>query len=86
MVLVDGTKEILDADLIDSITYLEKYPIYKRNRRDSVECFLKNGDRKKYSYYKLKNDKWILFFKFINGARESILLKTEDVEKVVEQK
>ena len=51
-----------------------------------MECFLKNGDRKKYSYYKLKNDKWILFFKFINGARESILLKTEDVEKVVEQK
>ena len=86
LVLEYVTKEILDADMIDSITYLEKYPIYKRNRQDSVECFLKNGDRKKYSYYKLKNDKWILFFKFINGARESILLKTEDVEKVVEQK
>ena len=46
--------------------------------------FLKNGDIKEYSYYRLKNDKWILFSKYIDGERESILLKTDDVKKIVQ--
>lgn len=84
-VLDDGTEEIIDVDLIDRITCIQKHPSFKSgSEQNRVECFLKNGDIKEYSYYRLKNDKWILFSKCTDGARESMLLKTEDVKKVVE--
>lgn len=86
-VLDDGTEEIIDVDLIDRITCIQKHPSFKSdNEQNRVECFLKNGDIKEYSYYRLKNDKWILFSKCTDGVRESILLKTEDVKKIVEYK
>lgn len=88
-VLDDGTEEIMDVDLIDSITCIQMYSSiisHRKQNKNRVECVLKNGDIKEYSYYKLKNDKWNLFSKFTDDTRESILLKTEDVKKIVEYK
>lgn len=85
--LIDGTEELLNFEQIKNISYRRNNLLLKKSTsQNNVKCILKNGEVQGFSFYQLKNDKWIMFSKSENGVKDVIFIKSDDVIKVEEQK